>query len=77
MTKSKIGLDWNLQRVNISPRHKKVVQMAEVPPMAMKFLRQRVSLRHLRLILALDEERSITRTADRLCISQACFQDPQ
>lgn len=45
--------------------------MAEVPPMAMKFLRQRVSLRHLRLILVLDEERSITRTADRLCISQA------
>lgn len=45
--------------------------MAEIPPMAMKFLRQRVSLRHLRLILALDEERSITRTADRLCISQA------
>ncbi len=45
--------------------------MAEIPPTAMKFLRQRVSLRHLRLILVLDEERSITRTADRLCISQA------
>ena len=42
--------------------------MAEIPPMAMKFLRQRVSLRHLRLILALDEERSITRTADRLSL---------
>ena len=45
--------------------------MVEVPPMAMKFLRQRVSLRHLRLVLVLDEERSITKTAERLCISQA------
>jgi LysR family pca operon transcriptional activator len=45
--------------------------MVEVPPMAMKFLRQRVSLRHLRLVIVLDEERSITRTAERLCISQA------
>lgn len=45
--------------------------MADITPSAMKFLRQRVSLRHLRLILVLDEERSITRTAERLCISQA------
>jgi LysR family transcriptional regulator, pca operon transcriptional activator len=45
--------------------------MTEIAPAAMKFLRQRLSLRHLRLILVLDEERSITRTADRLCISQA------
>src|SRR5690349_10130734 len=45
--------------------------MADITPAAMKFLRQRISLRHLRLILVLEEERSITRTADRLCISQA------
>jgi DNA-binding transcriptional LysR family regulator len=45
--------------------------MAEISPTAMKFLRQRLSLRHLRLILVLEEERSITRTAERLCISQA------
>src|SRR3954452_20614886 len=45
--------------------------MAEIAPTAMKFLRQRVNLRHLRLVLVLDEERSITRTAERLCISQA------
>jgi LysR family pca operon transcriptional activator len=45
--------------------------MAEISPSAMKFLKQRISLRHLRLILVLDEVRSITRTADRLCISQA------
>src|SRR5262245_50251594 len=45
--------------------------MAEIASTAIKFLRQRVSLRHLRLILVLDEERSITRTAERLCISQA------
>jgi LysR family pca operon transcriptional activator len=45
--------------------------MAEISPTAMKFLRQRVNLRHLRLVLILDEERSITRTAERLCISQA------
>ncbi|HVG50090.1 MAG TPA: LysR family transcriptional regulator [Xanthobacteraceae bacterium] len=45
--------------------------MVEISPAAIKFLRQRVSLRHLRLILVLDEERSITRTAERLCISQA------
>ena len=45
--------------------------MPEISPAAMKFLRQRVNLRHLRLVLVLDEERSITRTAERLCISQA------
>lgn len=45
--------------------------MTEIAPAAIKFLRQRLSLRHLRLILVLEEERSITRTADRLCISQA------
>lgn len=45
--------------------------MAEISPAAMKFLKQRISLRHLRLILVLDEVRSVTRTADRLCISQA------
>jgi LysR family transcriptional regulator, pca operon transcriptional activator len=45
--------------------------MPEISAAAMKFLRQRVNLRHLRLVLILDEERSITRTAERLCISQA------
>jgi DNA-binding transcriptional LysR family regulator len=49
----------------------KLQPMAEVSPAAIRFLRQQLSLRHLRLIVVLDEERSITRTADRLCISQA------
>jgi DNA-binding transcriptional LysR family regulator len=45
--------------------------MTEISSTAMKFLRHRVSLRHLRLILVLEEERSITKTAERMCISQA------
>ncbi len=35
------------------------------------FLQNRIRLRHLRLIRALDEERSVTRAAERLFISQA------
>src|SRR5690349_1078885 len=38
---------------------------------AASFLRGRIKLRHLRLMLILDEERSISRAAERLCISQA------
>lgn len=43
----------------------------EVSQSALNFLRQRIKLRHLRLILVLDEERSVSRAAVRLCISQA------
>jgi LysR family pca operon transcriptional activator len=45
--------------------------MTEISSEAVKFLRHRVSLRHLRLILVLEKERSITKTAERMCISQA------
>jgi DNA-binding transcriptional LysR family regulator len=43
----------------------------EISQSALNFLRQRIKLRHLRLILLLDEERSVSRAAQRLCISQA------
>ena len=43
----------------------------EISQSALNFLRQRIKLRHLRLIMVLDEERSVSRAAQRLCISQA------
>jgi DNA-binding transcriptional LysR family regulator len=43
----------------------------ELSQSALSFLRQRIKLRHLRLILVLDEERSISRAAARLHVSQA------
>jgi LysR family transcriptional regulator, pca operon transcriptional activator len=43
----------------------------ELSQSAQNFLRQRIKLRHLRLIMALDEERSVSRAAARLHISQA------
>src|ERR1700722_933308 len=39
------------------------------PPL--NFLRHRIKLRHLRLVQILEEERSVSRAAERLCISKA------
>jgi LysR family pca operon transcriptional activator len=43
----------------------------ELSQTALGFLRRRIKLRHLRLIVVLDEERSVSRAAARLHISQA------
>ncbi|MCW5771243.1 MAG: LysR family transcriptional regulator [Rhodospirillaceae bacterium] len=45
----------------------------DISQSALNFLRQRIKLRHLRLILVLEEERSVSRTAARLCVSQAAI----
>ena len=45
--------------------------MTSNPDAASSLMRGRIKLRHLRLMLVLDEARSITRAAERLCISQA------
>lgn len=43
----------------------------EISASALNFLRNRIKLRHLRLMLVLEEERSVSRAAERLHISQA------
>lgn len=45
----------------------------DISQSALNFLRQRIKLRHLRLILVLEEERSVTRAAARLHVSQAAI----